>query len=190
MSQPEFTTARLWLRHVQPEDLDDLIALDSDPEVMRFISGGKPNTRADYLGQGDQTKPGLLARMTAYSNQDPPNPQGYFSAFMGEARRFVGWFHLRPSVFDPEVPELGYRLSRAVWGQGLASEGSRALVAYAFDTLGVAAVDACALPDNAASIAVMRKFGMRLVGESAHPLAPQLQVVRYLVTREQWAARG
>jgi RimJ/RimL family protein N-acetyltransferase len=55
-------------------------------------------------------------------------------------------------------------------------------VAYAFETLGESAVDACADPGNAASIRVMVKCGMRPAGTFLHPRVP-LRVVRYLVRR-------
>jgi RimJ/RimL family protein N-acetyltransferase len=117
-----------------------------------------------------------LPRMTAFDAQ----PYGFAAAY--EAGTFVGWFHLRPSVADPAVLELGYRLRRAAWGRGLATEGGRALVHYAFEDLDQTAVDACADPRNLASTAVMRKCGMREVGMFRHPRVP-IDVVRYLVDR-------
>ena len=165
----ELTTARLRLRRIRAEDLEDLVALDADPEVMTYISGGVPNSRQTYLDR-------LLPRMMAFADQ----PFGYAAAL--HEGRFAGWFHLRPSVADPDVLELGYRLRREVWGRGLATEGSRALVRYAFEDLDRDAVDACADPRNAASIRVMEKCGMSRVGTFVHPLVP-LEVVRYMVGR-------
>jgi RimJ/RimL family protein N-acetyltransferase len=95
---------------------------------------------------------------------------------------FVGWFHLRPSVFDASMLELGYRLRREAWGRGLATEGGRALVRYAFEDLDERSVDACADPRNVASTNVMIKCGMQPVGTAMHPHAP-IEVVRYLVRR-------
>jgi RimJ/RimL family protein N-acetyltransferase len=163
------TTERLRLVRLTRAHLEDLVALDSDPEVMRFINGGEPTTRQDYLQH-------LLPRMTAFDDQ----PFGFAAAY--EEDVFVGWFHLRPSVADAEVLELGYRLRRATWGRGLATEGGRALVDYAFGALGRTVVDACADPKNAASIRVMENCGMRRVGTFVHPRAP-IEVVRYLVER-------
>ena len=157
------------LVRVREDHLDDFIALDSDPEVMRFISGGEPNSRQLYLDE-------LLPRMMAYESE----PYGYLCAYLGE--RFIGWFHLRPSVADDSILELGYRLRRETWGKGLATEGGRALVRHAFEQLDQPAVDACADPRNAASIRVMVKCGMHRVGTFVHPRVP-LEVVRYLVER-------
>jgi hypothetical protein len=83
-------TGRLRLRKLAEGDLDDLVALDADPDVMRYINGGQPTPRQTYVD-------GVLARMLAY---DHPRI-GFFAAVSSEADaagRFLGWFHLRPSV--------------------------------------------------------------------------------------------
>lgn len=163
------------MTRIGEQHLDDLVKLDADPEVMRYISDGVPNSRQTYVDR-------LLPRMTAYADQ----PYGYLAAYErdgdGDHDRFVGWFHLRPSVADAQVLELGYRLRREAWGRGLATEGGRALIRHAFETLDQTQVDACADPRNAASIQVMVKCGMRRVGSFVHPLVP-IEVVRYLVDR-------
>ncbi|MEX1362461.1 MAG: GNAT family N-acetyltransferase [Nannocystaceae bacterium] len=173
----EIVTERLRMTRIGEQHLDDLVELDADPEVMRYISDGLPNSRQTYVDE-------LLPRMAAYTDQ----PYGYLAAYerdqdqQQDQDRFVGWFHLRPSVADEQVLELGYRLRRDAWGRGLATEGGRALVRYAFETLDQAQVDACADPRNAASIRVLVKCGMRKVGSFVHPQVP-IEVVRYLVER-------
>lgn len=171
----DLSTARLHLRRLREGDLDKLVALDADPEVMRYITGGQPNPRAHYEAE-------LLPRMLAWDD----HPYGFLAAH--EGGRFVGWFHLRPSVAEPSILELGYRLRRDAWGRGLATEGSRALLAHAFDRLDQPAVDACAHPENAASIHVMVKCGMTPAGTFVHPRA-HLEVVRYAIDRATWRAR-
>lgn len=166
----ELRTERLFLTRLGSAHLDDLVRLDSDPEVMRFINGGIPTTREQYLEE-------LLPRLTAWDE----HPYGFLAAY--EEGRFVGWFHLRPSVFDASVLEVGYRLERAAWGRGLATEGAKALVRYAFETLDRTSVDACADPRNVASTRVMAKCGMTPVGTGTHPRVP-VEVVRYLVRRD------
>ena len=169
----ELRSERLHLRRLTADHLAELVELDADPEVMRFISGGVANSREDYIDE-------LLPRMLAWNDQ----PFGFLAAY--EAERFQGWFHLRPSVADASILELGYRLRRAAWGRGLATEGARALLVHAFDRLQQTAVDACAHPGNAASIHVMVKLGMRRVGTFMHPRIP-LEVVHYMVDREAWS---
>lgn len=169
-----FQTDRMWLRPVAEADIDELVALDADPEVMRYISGGVPTPRSVY-------EQGLLARMRAHVDQ----PFGFFSAFTDASEQtFLGWFHLRPSVFDEQILEIGYRLRREVWGRGLATEGSRVLIDHAFDTLDQTAVDSCAMVDNAASIAVMQKCGLRFVGMFEHPRV-DVALARYLLMKSE-----
>lgn len=170
----EIRTARLCLRRLTVAHLPDLVELDSDPEVMRYISGGEANSRQRY-------EEVLLPRMLAWDDE----PYGFLAAYENET--FVGWFHLRPTVAPGETMlELGYRLRRVAWGRGLATEGSRALLRHAFEGLGQAAVDACADPRNAASLHVLEKCGMRHAGTFVHPRVP-IEVVRYVIERQAWA---
>ena len=169
------STARIQFSDIIESDLPDLLALDSDPEVMRYLSDGVPSTRDDYLGPD-----GYLSRMCAYSEV----PLGYFAARVDGV--FAGWFHLRPSIFDSTIPELGYRLSRPYWNRGLATEGSRELCRWAFDDLRFGAVDACTVPENQRSIRVMQKCGMIRIGSKAHPRM-EAPVEHYQVTQAAWA---
>lgn len=150
-------TDRLVLRKLGPEDLDALVELDSDPEVMRYINAGVPNSRQEYVDN-------LLLRMLAWGADDPI---GFYAAMLGG--EFAGWFHLRPSIVDAGVLEIGYRLRRAVWGLGIATEGSRALAGFGVDELASPFIDGCARPDNGASIAVLKKCGLSYVDERPHP---------------------
>ena len=129
MSEP-LETERMTLRPITMDDVDLLVALDSDPEVMRFISGGKPTSHAE------------AARIVKMS-------LGHrwlgFDKVTGE---FVGWFGIRPSTAKSR--ELGYRLRREAWGKGLATEGSLALIAVAFTQPGVDRVRAETMTVNTA----------------------------------------
>lgn len=157
-------TERLTLRKLGADDLDALVELDSDPEVMRYINGGTPNSRALYQEV-------LLERMLAWGADDPI---GFFAALCGE--RWIGWFHLKPSIAvaadDTSALELGYRLRRDAWGRGFATEGARALAGFAVDELSPSYVDGCAMPANLASIAVLQKCGLAFVDLRIHPRAP------------------
>jgi RimJ/RimL family protein N-acetyltransferase len=123
--------------------VDLLVDLDSDPEVMRFISGGKPSERCDVEAVVRET---IGYRWVARTRSD------------GE---FVGWFGM-PRVGE-RVYDLGYRLRRKFWGQGLASEGSRLLIALAFTKLAAARIRADTMFVNERSRHVMEACGLRYV---------------------------
>jgi RimJ/RimL family protein N-acetyltransferase len=168
----ELRTHRLLLRKLVDEDLDDLVALDADPEVMRYISDGEPTPRGEYAAN-------LLPRMLAWPADDPV---GFYAALCeGD---WIGWFHLRPSIAGGDALELGYRLQRAAWGLGLATEGARGLASLAADELRAPWIDGCARPDNQASIAVLRKCGLRYIDTRLHPRAP-MEVAFYRAAPEE-----
>lgn len=92
---------------------------------------------------------------------------------------FLGWVLLIPEdARGPEV-EIGWRLPVAARGRGYATEAARAVLAHGLDTLGLARIVADIRPENAASIRVAEKIGMRAAGPT--PAAPH--AVRYLAER-------
>lgn len=149
--EPRIETDRLVLRPLSPADADRLVALDADPEVRRFVDRPEAPSREDVLAR----MPGLLQR-----HGDGSEP-AFWAAEDRRTGSFCGWFHLRPLEDDAGSLDLGYRLRRECWGQGLATEGARALVERAFAVLGARRVVAHALEDNRASRRVMAKLGLR-----------------------------
>ena len=177
-------TGRLRLRRFVPEDLERLVELDSDPEVTRYTSYGEPTPRERYERE-------ILPRWFAFYESTPL--LGYWAAESRVGDEFLGWFHLRPDRFDPGEQELGYRLRRAAWGRGYATEGGHALLAHGFGPVGAEKISARALARNAGSLNVMRKCGLVferdfvwpedvLVGRSEEERAG----VKYSITRERW----
>ncbi|MFC4019822.1 GNAT family N-acetyltransferase [Micromonospora sp. GCM10011542] len=150
-ARPLPSTERLRLRRLTMADADALVELDGDPEVMRFLTGGAPTPLAVVR---DEHLPRLLAQYERHPGL------GRWAALDRETGEFLGWFALDPSADGAEA-ELGYRLRRRTWGRGLATEGSRALVRYAFDTVGVRRVWAQTMAVNGRSRRVMEKAGLR-----------------------------
>jgi RimJ/RimL family protein N-acetyltransferase len=89
---------------------------------------------------------------------------GTWAAQARSTGEFLGWFHLRPG--SGEGVELGYRLRRAAWNRGYATEGSRALIRQGFTDLGADRVFALTMTVNTASRRVMEKAGLTLVRPS------------------------
>jgi RimJ/RimL family protein N-acetyltransferase len=180
-------TERLVLRPFRADDLEDLVALDADPEVMFFITGGTPTPREEVERED-------LPDFLAYAAGD--TGYGFWAAEERASGSFLGWFHLRPhGDAPPDEPELGYRLRRSAWGHGYASEGSRALVDLAFERLGAARVYAQTMAVHLASRRVMEKAGLRYV-RTFHADWPvripgdEEGDVEYAITREEWLAAG
>lgn len=146
-------TKRLRLRRFTAADADHLFALDNDPEVMRFINGGTPASRAAIEAH-------ILPAFMRYPHDD--TGFGRWAAVDKQSGEFLGWFSFHPSDNTPGEVILGYRFRRAVWGQGYATEGAHALIEQGFRNWGVQRVVATTYEDNLASQRVMAKLGMTL----------------------------
>ncbi|GAA0476936.1 GNAT family acetyltransferase [Actinoplanes capillaceus] len=180
-------TERLTLRRFTAADADLLIELDSDPAVMRYLTGGEP-TAPEEIRERDL--PGILAGYERWGGDF-----GVFAAEDKDRGAFVGWFLLRPEREGPlDEVELGYRLRRAEWGKGYATEGSKALLDRAFTDLGVRMVWAETMTVNDGSRKVMEKVGMTMTATLDTP--PDMLMIegaenggmRYEITKEQWTA--
>jgi RimJ/RimL family protein N-acetyltransferase len=147
-------TERLVLRRFTKADVDNLFELDSDPDVMRFLTGGKPTPR-DVIR--DEILPRFLHYYERYAGF------GHWAAIEKSTGEFLGWFEFRPPQGSgPEEVELGYRLRKSAWGKGYATEGSRELIRKGFTELGVRRVVASTMAVNIASRRVMEKVGLTL----------------------------
>ncbi|MEE1755297.1 GNAT family N-acetyltransferase [Streptomyces sp. SP18CS02] len=179
-------TGRLVLRAFTATDIDVLFALDNDPEVMRFINGGRPTSREAI---GTRGLPRLLHDYPCWKTR------GYWAAEEKPTGTFLGWFEFRPlEEHSPAVVELGYRLNRAAWGRGYATEGSRALVHKGFAELGVERVTANTMVVNTRSRRVMEKAGLTFVRNFTGDWPEVIEgsehgEVEYELTRAQWEQR-
>ena len=147
-------TRRLLLRRFTVADVDDLVELDSDPAVMRFLTNGRPTPR-EVIER--ETLPRIL------SGYERLCGLGRMATIERSTNAFLGWIGFDPPEDDrsDDEIELGYRLLRSAWGKGYATEGSRALIRRAFDDFGVRRVWAQTMTVNLASRRVMDKAGLR-----------------------------
>lgn len=164
-------TARMTLRPITTDDVELLVALDTDPEVMRYISGGKPSAR-------DETER-IVQRSLGHR----------WLGFERETGELVGWFGIRPSTATSR--ELGYRLRQEMWHKGFATEGALALIGVAFAQPGISVVRAETMAVNAASRAVMERCGLRFVRtfhlEWDDPIeGTEHGEVEYEITKSEW----
>lgn len=154
-------TERLYLRRFTLDDAPLLHALDRDPEVMRYITKGRPTALEVITDR-------VLPTWLAFYKKTPP--QGFWAVHESSTDTFIGWFHLRPQRSAPFDMELGYRLRQASWGRGFATEVGRALLRRAFTAWGVERVVATTLIENTASQRVMEKCGLRFEKHFIYPL--------------------
>jgi [ribosomal protein S5]-alanine N-acetyltransferase len=158
-------TSRLILRQLNEDDLNNLVTLDSDPEVMRFINGGIAISRKAIAEN-------FLPYVMSYDNQDE---LGFWAIIDKSSQEFIGWIFLRPesdfkllqqlNFADSEAIELGYRIRKLSWNKGYTTEASQALVKKSFTESNIRKITAWALTENKASLRVMEKAGLKLQQE-------------------------
>jgi len=187
-SRPQQTlqTERITLVPLADEHLEWEVELDSDPEVMRYLSG-RASTREEVVATHAR-------RMAAAQKVDG---LGFWVGLVED--EFVGWWILQPAhgpdqPDDPGVADLGFRLRPRHWRKGLASEGARELVRYGFDEVGLDRIIAQTMTVNAASRAVMERIGLNFVRTFPTSMTARVEgvekgEVEYELTREQWERR-
>lgn len=179
---PVLVTERLLLRQWREADLAPFAALNADPRVMEFFP--RPLDRAE--------SDALAARLSAFIRE---RGFGFWAAERKADGAFLGFVGLNaPAWTAPFTPcvEIGWRLARACWGQGYATEAARAALAFGFATLGLAEIVAFTVPGNRRSRAVMERLGMHRdpAADFEHPAVPEGHALRrhvlYRLTRSAW----
>lgn len=146
-------TERLLLRRLGQKDFEAVKPMLADPEVMA----------AWEHSFSDEEITGWIA---AQKERYRTTGAGYYAAVLKETGEIVGQIGLLWNEIEGKQRlEVAYILQKAYWHRGLASEGARACVAYAFETFGVKAVYAAVRPENTASAAVAERIGMKRVGQ-------------------------
>lgn len=163
----ELVTGRLILRQWQQSDLPAFAALNADAEVMAHfpatLSAAESNKLAEKLGRQILEQGWGLWALERKSD-------GAFIGFTGLQN-----FSDMPFLSKGEsAVEIGWRLARSAWGQGLASEAARAALDFAFTRLALSELYSFTACQNSRSIAVMIRLGMRACPETfRHPRLPE-----------------
>jgi RimJ/RimL family protein N-acetyltransferase len=180
------TTDRLTLRGWRDDDEPRVLALSTDPEVMRHFP--RHATAAEAYE--------LVSRHRALLVAGRP---GLFAVETREEQTFLGFVGLAEPRFEASFTpcvEIGWRLVRSAWGHGYATEAARAVLRHGFETLRLPEILSFTATVNLPSIAVMRRLGMHTdPGEDFdHPAVPAGHPVRrhvlYRLRAEEWRARG
>jgi RimJ/RimL family protein N-acetyltransferase len=158
---PELITERLRLRRWSSDDVPAMTAINSDPDVMRWISDG-------WLSDSHRT----AASIARYEASWEVNGFGLFAVELRASGELAGFTGLAVPEFLPQIlpaVEIGWRLGRQFWGSGIATEAARAALAFGFEQCDLDRVVSIYQPDNVASGRIMRKLGMRLADETIDP---------------------
>ena len=175
------SSERLCYRLMTDEDIDSFYELDQDPEVMRFINGGKPSSR-------ESMESIYMPRLMSYTNFS--KGWGMWRVGLKSTNEFIGWVLVRPMQFFTEQPEyqnleLGWRFFRAHWGKGYATEAADQIMKVLSKQTDIACFSAVADENNLGSINIMKKLGMHYVKTYWHrdPLG-DMQCVYYTIANE------
>jgi ribosomal-protein-alanine N-acetyltransferase len=158
-----FQTPRLGFRLWRKSDTKPFIALNRDPDVRRYFP---------------QTLTAAQSKLSIRRFQQHHRDCGYglYAIDYLPEDVFIGFIGFNHTTFEADFTpcvEIGWRLTKAYWGKGLATEGAKACLQYGFSQLGFRVVYSFAAIANVPSIRVMQKVGMRQVGTFMHPRLPE-----------------
>jgi RimJ/RimL family protein N-acetyltransferase len=159
-------TERLIVRPLEERDRAAFLAIQTDPNVKRFFPSVPSRTEAnDYF-----------ERFRAIYDR---HRYSLFAAELKASERMIGTVGMLPMRAEinamlpkPAPAEIGWTLDKSVWGKGLAPEGARACIEYAWNHLNMNELVAFTYVGNDPSRRVMEKLGMTFEGEFNHPLVP------------------
>ena len=153
----QLETQRLLLREIRPSDFDDLLRMNSDPDIMKYVGDGSVRNDEEMLQEFNMLM----------SNYARKTGLGILAAELKNSHVFVGAIGLVYYENTTEI-EIGYRFLKEHWNKGYATEASLALLQYGFETLGLQKIVASAFVDNSGSTRVMEKIGMRYIDNRLH----------------------
>ena len=163
-------TPRLILRGWREDDLEPFAALNADPEVMRHFPSTLSRAESDALA-------------ARYQNHIDQHGFGRWAVERREDGAFLGFSG--PMTLSPPNPltpgvEMGWRLARRFWGQGYATEASRAAMDFCIADIGLHQIVAFTATTNLPSQAVMGRLGMtrREDLDFDHPNVPEGHILR------------
>lgn len=176
----ELETPRLRLRQWRDSDREPFAALNSDPEVMEYFAAPLSRQASD-------------ASIAAWQSQFAERGWSNWAVEERASGRFGGFVGLTVPVrtlpFSPCV-EIGWRLSRDLWGKGYATEAAREVLRIGFEQISLDEIVSFTTVRNGRSRAVMERIGMKRHDDFDYPAFPDGHPLRrhclYRLTRSQW----
>jgi RimJ/RimL family protein N-acetyltransferase len=163
--EPVIATERLRLRPWRQSDVEPFAQLNADPEVMAHFAAILSRAQSDALA--DRIREDIEHRGFGFWAVEIPEMTP-FAGFVGlSVPRFTA--HFTPCV------EIGWRLARAYWHRGYATEAAAAALHFGFERLRLPEIVAFTVPGNARSRRVMEKLGMvrNPADDFDHPLVAE-----------------
>ncbi|NNE25360.1 MAG: GNAT family N-acetyltransferase [Saprospiraceae bacterium] len=154
-----FTSDRIGFREWEDTDLEPMSVLNGDKVVMQYFPGTQTLNQTQAL----------IERMRS---QYDKNGFCYFAVDFLDTNEFMGCIGCAEQFFEsPYTPciDIGWRLNKAFWHKGLATEGARACLDFMKNEHEIAKIMSFAPEINHPSIAVMKKIGMQYIGSFNHP---------------------
>ena len=165
MPDPILSTDRLLLRSWRESDLEPFAALNADPAVMEYFPEPLDRSESDAM----------VARIMDHFDT---HGFGFWAVEAPNVAELIGMVGLAISRFETHFTpcvEIGWRLARAHWGKGYATEAARASLRHGFERLGLDEIVSFTVPQNVRSRAVMEKIGMTRspADDFDHPSVPE-----------------
>jgi RimJ/RimL family protein N-acetyltransferase len=135
------------LREFTPDDLEDSLAIVSDDQVTRWLS---------FDSRDEAQAAATLAGITERARQEP-RTEYYLAVTLPGNDRVIGFARL--GLDGVKAAKLGYAIRTSQQGRGYATDAARALIRFGFATLGLHRISAAIGPDNAPSIAMIKRLG-------------------------------
>ncbi|MEJ7681838.1 MAG: GNAT family N-acetyltransferase [Segetibacter sp.] len=144
---PTLTTERLKLRQLLESDVEEIFSLRSDTKINKYLDRQPSITLDDSLN---------FIRKT---NENIKNsPLKYWAIELKDSKNLIGTICLFDFSDELKKCEIGYELLSNFQGKGIMNEATRAIIEYAFKTLGLKIIDACTHKDNHNSTKLLQKF--------------------------------
>lgn len=150
---PPIETQRLILRKISISDADDVFECARDPEVAQYVTWEAHKSIDDTI------------KYLAAMEENPKNKQLYPWAIVNKAdNKVMGGCAFMNWAPEQSRAEIGYMIGKKYWNKGYMTEALREVISFGFNKMGLNRIEALCMLDNAASVKVLEKVGMKFEG--------------------------
>jgi RimJ/RimL family protein N-acetyltransferase len=167
------------LREFRSDDAAGSLAIVGDDQVTQWLS---------FESRDLDAAKAMIDGAVQRAQLEPRSE--YYLAIAGEGDELVGFARL--ALTGVRAAKLGYAIRADRWGKGYATDAARCMITFGFEELRLHRISAAIGPDNATSIAVVRKLGMQYEGrirDHVFTSGSWRDSLLYAVLEHEWAAR-